>query len=350
MLVKRIASYLTLALLASATAEARQSPVTVAERFFTPIDTQSNVDSIAVWHGPDSEERLLIATSKAAHKLYVYDAKNGFPISQFGTPGSELGQFLRPNGIASADDFLFVVERDNHRVQILRLPDFTPLTSFGSEELIKPYGIYLRKIAEGSFQAYVSDDYNKVLPGEKPEPNPAGIRKRVKRFQIVINGQGVDTKLINAFGEHEGPHALDVVESLMGDEASGKLMVADEDEQHGLEIHVFDLEGNDTGKRLGQGTFQFQPEGIALWETIAGKGYWIFTDQGKQANHYHVYDRKNLSYRGTFSGERTLNTDGVAIDLKPTARYPMGVFYGIHDDCGVSAWSIADISKELQLR
>lgn len=335
--------------LATLPLHANADPTTVAERFFTPLDHKSNVDSIAVWHQPDSSKRWLIGTSKANHKLYVYDAQNGFPIAEHGSAGSNLGQFQRPNGIAVVDDLVLVVERDNHRVQVLRLPDFAPIGTFGQSELVKPYGLYIRKMQGQLYQVYVSDDYNVELPG-KPEPNPNGIRKRIKRFELTLDGPKLDAKLLNAFGEHSGPNALDVVESLMGDEKTNRLMVADEDETNGLEIHVFDLEGNDTGKRLGKGTFQFQPEGIALWQTSGKKGFWIFTDQGKQANYYHLYDRNSLDYKGSFEGERTLNTDGVAIDLKPSPRYPLGVFYGIHDDSGVSAWSIADVARALQLR
>lgn len=344
--VKKTAAVLawaSISILASA------KPVVVAERFFTPLDEESNVDSIAVWHQANNATRWLIGTSKASHKLFVYDAQNGFPLSEIGSPGPELGQFQRPNGIAVVDDILLVVERDNHRVQVLTLPDFTPIGAFGTAELIKPYGLYIRKMEANRYQVYVSDDYNTTSPG-KPEPNPDGIRKRIKRFEVSISDGAIESTLVNAFGEHTGPDALDIVESLMGDEQTNRLMVADEDETNGLEIHVFDLEGNDTGKRLGKGTFQFQPEGIALWETSPKRGYWIFTDQGKQSNYYHLYDRQSLKYKGSFSGERTLNTDGVAIDLKPSARYPQGVFYGIHDDSGVSAWSVSDIARALKLR
>lgn len=324
-------------------------PKTVAERYFTSIDAESNVDSIAVWDLPRSPERWLIATSKAQHTLHVYDAKNGYPISVYGGFGTELGQLNRPNGIAVIDKLLLVVERDNHRVQVLSLPDFAPIGTFGDSELIKPYGLYVRKTGKNGYQVYVSDDFNKD-PAEKPEPNPEGVRKRIKQYDIGIDSGDLSASLLKSFGEFNGSGALDVVESLTGDETYDRLMVADEDETHGMEIHVFDLNGNDTGKRLGLGLFKFQPEGIALWETSSKAGYWIFTDQGKVTNYYHIFDRETLDYRASFQGERTLNTDGVAIDLKPSARYPMGLFYAIHDDSGIAAWSIADIAKTLKLR
>ncbi len=326
-----------------------QDPIAVQERFFTNIDEANNVDSIAVWRVPSSEQRLLISTAKASHKLIVYDAQNGFPISEYGSPGAALGQFQRPNGIAVEDDIVFVVERDNHRIQALRLPDFTPLGTFGEQQLVKPYGIYIRPV-EGGYQVYVSDDYNPA-PGGEPEPNPDGLRQRIKRFQIQIESDALQTEFLNAFGAHAGgPAALDVVESLMGDPAHDRLLIADEDFENGMEIHVYDLEGADTGQTLGKGLFQFQPEGIALWTTGRKSGYWIFTDQGEEANHYHIFDRRSLAHLTSFQGERTLNTDGIAIDLAPSPRYPRGLFYAIHDDSGVAAWSLADIAKATGLR
>lgn len=324
--------------------------VTVKERYFTPLSIEDNVDSIAVWHDSNSQDRLLVATAKESHKLFIYDAQNGFPISEYGLLGGKLGQLNRPNGIAIADDFAFVVERDNHRVQVLHLPEMTPIGTFGSVDLLKPYGIYIRELENSSsYHVYVTDDYN-TNSTKKPEPNPAGIRKRVKLYAVTVGSDSLQTKLLNAFGKHSGANALDVVESVMGDPATGRLMLADEDRDNGMEVHVFDLEGNDTGEMLGKGLFKFQPEGIALWKTSSSDGYWIFTDQGKEANHYHVFGRKSLKHLGSFQGERTLNTDGVTIDVNPSALYPQGLFYAIHFDSGVTAWSLADISQALGLK
>ncbi|MBC2607628.1 phytase [Pelagicoccus albus] len=320
----------------------------VKERFFTTIDADSNVDSIAIWHSSETSDRWLVATSKAMHKLFVYDAQNGYPLSEYGNAGDQLGQFQRPNGIAVIGDMLLVVERDNHRIQALSLPDLSPLFSFGEEQLIKPYGIYARH-EKNKVLVYVSDDYNNSASNPKPEPNPDGLRKRVKVFELSTATSASEPKFVKAFGSHEGEGALDVVESLMGDDVFDRLMIADEDEVNGMEVHLFDLDGKDLGQTLGKGRFQYQPEGIALWSTGEKSGYWIFTDQGKQENLYLLYDRESLEYVGTFSGERTLNTDGVAIDLTPTERYPEGVFYAIHDDSGISAWSLADIATALDL-
>lgn len=54
---------------------------------------------------------------------------------------SALGRLQRPNGIAIAGDVVFVVERDNARLQVFRLPDGASMGTFAAGTLVKPYGI-----------------------------------------------------------------------------------------------------------------------------------------------------------------------------------------------------------------
>src|SRR5690606_18381740 len=99
---------------------------TVAEAFHTVRDTLANIDSPAVWHGPDGQHWVL-STAKATHLIRVEDAATGTLVRDVGGPGSGPGEFSRPNGIAVIDDFMLIVERDNARVQVFTLPDFTPI-------------------------------------------------------------------------------------------------------------------------------------------------------------------------------------------------------------------------------
>ena len=68
-------------------------------------------------------------------------------------------------------DLVFVVERDNHRVQVMELPDFVPLATFGEAELLKPYGLWLRELAPLELEVLVTDSYqtadNSVPPRVK---------------------------------------------------------------------------------------------------------------------------------------------------------------------------------------
>src|SRR3546814_2462843 len=77
----------------------------------------------------------LIATAKRSNRLRVFDGESGEPLRTVGGPGVRPGEFSYPNGISVIDALLLVVERDNHRVQVLRLPDFLPLATFGEHDL-----------------------------------------------------------------------------------------------------------------------------------------------------------------------------------------------------------------------
>src|SRR5690606_15312811 len=111
----------------------------VREAFQLPLDVSAELDSPTVWHGPDGQHWLLI-TAKEANAVLINDAATGAALGRVGQPGTGPGQFAYPNGIAVLDDILLVVERDNHRVQVLTLPDLVSVGSFGSDELLRPYG------------------------------------------------------------------------------------------------------------------------------------------------------------------------------------------------------------------
>lgn len=320
------------------------------EWFFTDRNHSENVDSPAVWHGPENQHWLIV-TAKGTHRLLVHDAHNGALIKYIGGLGDRLGQFNRPNGIWVRDDFVFVVERDNHRVQVLHLPSFTPVGAFGDEQLKQPYGITVIDGEEsGEYLVYVTDNYETV---DEEKPPLKELNHRVHIFEVEAEGatEGtLDADWVSAFGATEGEGVLNIVESIYADPAYDRLMIADEEiSEAGQSIKVYDLAGQFTGQVLGKAQFQNQAEGIALWSTGPDSGYWIFTDQGKLANYFHFFDRESLDYLGTIEGEVILNTDGVWLDKTPSARFPKGLFYAIHNDGNVAAFSLEEIAETLGL-
>ncbi len=325
--------------------------VQLKEWFFTDRNHQENVDSPATWHGSNGESWLIV-TAKNSHRLLVHDALNGALIKTIGGEGTLSGQFNRPNGIWVKDDLVFVVERDNRRVQVMHLPDFSALGSFGENELFNPYGISVIDGAEaGVYHVYVTDNYETV-EGEKPLP--AELNHRVHIYEIEAEGSREDTldsDWLASFGDTSGDGMLNIVESIYADPVHQRLLIADEEmSEAGQVIKVYDLEGKFTGQVLGKGLFKNQTEGIALWPTGRDSGYWIFADQGKQENYFHVFDRISLKFLGSFSGENTLNTDGVWLDTTSSKRHPKGLFYAIHNDGNVAAFSLAEIAKALNLK
>ena len=141
--------------------------VSIPERWVSDWDTTANLDSPAFWTG--NEESWVITTAKGTHDLWIHDAETGALLQRVGSQGTAPGEFNYPNGIAVVDDLLLVIERDNHRVQMLSLPGFDPLGWFGENDLLRPYGVALHPAGEG-WDVFITDDYGNEL--DPPASNP----------------------------------------------------------------------------------------------------------------------------------------------------------------------------------
>lgn len=323
----------------------------VREAFVTPLTPEDNVDSPALWRSP-SGAAVLLATAKKTSRLVRYDGDTGAAVGTIGTAGKGSGQFERPNGIFVVDDLVFVVERDNHRVQVLRAPEFRPLGSFGEKELQQPYGIWLRRDGDGRYDVLVSDAYmaGKNAAGDDIVPPLAQLDRRVRRYAVDTTGATVVSSLRASIGDASADGAIRVPESLWGDPAHDRLLIAEEDTVTGTAVRDYDLAGRYRGRTLGLGLFKAQAEGIALWQCADGSGYWITTDQFKDRSLFHIFDRVTLEHLGAFAGETVANTDGVWLHQEGTKRFPQGVFYAVHDDQGVGAFDWRHIAAALKLR
>ena len=174
---------------------------TVAEAFLTPMTPEDNIDSPASWTTPEGQV-WLIATAKATDKLVVYDGQTGAKLRDVGSLGTAPGQFDRPNGIAVVDDLVLIVERDNHRVQVLQLPDFSPLGVFGADDLRKPYGLWVNKQGNG-YDVYVTDSYDagEDAQGNDVLPPLAELDKRVRRYALQVQGDSPPWRPVSVFDD-----------------------------------------------------------------------------------------------------------------------------------------------------
>jgi 3-phytase len=318
---------------------------TLPVAFTTARDTTDDIDSPAVWHGPEGQHWLL-ATAKATDVIVVADAADGSLIQRFGGEGRGTGQLDRPNGIAVTDDLLWVVERDNRRVQVFKLPSFHSLGTFGDAELSKPYGIAISHEIDGSYSLWITDNYEFQ---ENVIPPDSLLGERIRQYEVAIGNDALDARLVGTFGETSGPGVLHVVESVAVDRALGRLAIAEEREEDSA-IKVYDLDGRFANEVIGPGFFPNQAEGIALYACLDGSGYWITTDQGKTENTFHLFDRATLEHVGSFRVEGVLNTDGVAITQRGFGAFPSGAFFAVHDDGSVAAVSWQSIASALDLR
>jgi len=323
--------------------------VVVREAFVTASTPDDNIDSPASWL---QDGRLhVVASAKATDRLVVYDGDTGERLRTVGGTGTALGELQRPNGIATVDDrFVFVVERDNRRVQMFRLPDFTPLLSFGKDALIQPYGLWVRPI-EGGYEVLVSDAYmaGEDAQGEDVVPPLVQLDRRFRRYEVVQSGDGWTARPAGAFGDTTAAGAIRVPESLFGDAANNRLLVAEEDVPTGTRLREYDLQGRYLGRDVGASQYVAQAEGIALMRCTDGGGWWVASDQFADRTVFHLFDRNSLRHVGSFAGEATGLTDGVWLDERGDARFPQGVFYASHLDLGVSAFDWRDIAAALEL-
>lgn len=309
----------------------------IPEAWRSAPDRGDNLDSLAIWQGPGGQ-RWVIGTGKATDRLTVHDLETGSLLRHVGAPGPGRGQLSRPNGIAVTGDLLFVVERDNHRIQVFRLPGFEPLGWFGESELRKPYGLTILEEGNGRLEMWVTDDFE-ASPG--PE-----LGQRLRRYLVQTSGQQVTARMLGAAGATEGPGALLKVESIQADPEQKLLLVADET---GRSLDVYDLEGRFTGRQI-QGLFDADPEGIVLYRCPGGGGYWVTTEQRDARTRFHVLDRKTLDPVGVFTGETTGNTDGIALTQEGSPRFPQGALLAVHDDRAVAAFDWRVIAETLKLR
>ena len=339
-----------LAVLVSACEQPVDVPV-VAERYVTPSDPAMNIDSVAT-HGLGGGGAWLFATAKEGHVIRIYDAASGEHLRDLGAPGAGPGELRRPNGILAADGMLIVVERDNARVQIFSASGLEPVTSFGEDVLERPYGAWLEHRAPGSYRLYVTDAYETA---DGRVPPPAALDRRVHVFSLGVErgtaGEAAAVTAVHerAFGETEGPGMLYGVESIWGDPANDRLLVAEEDETGGRVIKVYGFDGRYAGAAIGDGIFRTEPEGIALYECADGTGYWITTDQDDGRNVFHLFDRQTLAHLGGFAGELTRNTDGIWLAQEVLPGFPAGALFAVHDDRAVAAFDWRDITAALAL-
>jgi 3-phytase len=235
-----------------------------------------------------------------------------------------------------------VVERDNRRLQILRLPGFEPLGAFGEEHLERPYGLAVVPL-ESAVDVFVTDNFE-AEPGKALSPER--LAERVEHFHVSVENGALASERIGAFGEASGKGVLTKVESIGADGARKIVLVADEDPAQ-LRYKIYDTSGNYRSS-LGQGLFRVEPEGIALYD-CGESGLWVAVDQDERLTRFHLFDREGLEHLGSFTGAATGNTDGIALTSRSFRDFPRGALFAVDDDQAISAFDWAQIEAGLGL-
>lgn len=337
--------------------------ITLDETIITDATPAANIDSPAIWVGED--ETWVIVTAKEEDVLYVHRASDGALLRKVGGSGQELGQLERPNGVVVVDDLVFVVERDNQRVQVMQLPDFKVIGAFGNETLTEPYGLDVMHFFGQGYVVLVTDN----VDARDEEPAPAEVlAKRVNVFSFIADREspsgevvGFESSFEGAFGETDGDGALWVVESIKIDPTLGTILIADESPMR-KNLKVYDALDNEwnmgvyRGRTFGEDLFLSEPEGIVLGVCRNGagedveQGVWIAVDQEERVNHFLAFDRVTFEHLGTFRGAVTLNTDGIALLQEGrNAPFENGLFAAVDDDQATSFFRWDEIVASLDL-
>ena len=314
----------------------------VPEVFRTvPLTEDKDVDSLAFWAGPEGPPWLL-ATQKELSYILVLDATTGELLRRVGAARSP-GRFDRPNGIAVIDDLVLVAEKDAQRIQVLRLPEFEPLGTFGEDLLQAPYGMAVDRPGEW-YEVFVTDSHDALAD---KQPAPESFSNRLRHYRFRPTKAGLEVELIRSFGETTGDGALYRVESLAIDRPLGRLLVADELR---LDLKVYSLEGEFLGLTFGGGRHYYEPEGVVLLSCGSEEqheGYVIAADQ-TQPSRFLVYARQSLDFLGGFTGEPAIdNTDGIAFAAMDDGPGAGGMFYATHHDVQVVAYRWTDIARAM---
>ncbi len=311
----------------------------VPEKVRTQDWPNANIDSVALWRG-EGNRNWLFVTGKTSNLVYVCDAITGERVHTIGSEEVDDASLSRPNGVLAVDDVLYVVERDNTRVQVFSLPTLHSIGTFGEGDLKYPYGITVRD-RESHHEVFITDNYDAL----DAEGNPVPLDGRIKQFEIKFAGDHLTATLKKSFGPREGSDTLVEVETLLADPTSERLLVCDE---VNLWVEVYNSDGVSTGERIGEGTIEFEPEGMIFVEktTLHPDGVLVVTDQGREQTILRIYSPDGKKYLGAFSGEPNLaNTDGICFFPGSFGPFEKGALFCVHDDLRVQGYSWGDVEK-----
>ena len=300
-------------------------------------DETSTLDSPAIWVAPDPLNSILYTTAKKSGNLEKDAPSTGSYLGTLGTPGSGPGELDRPNGVAVAYDFvlgnekidlLIVVERDNHRFSVFKLPGEQFLGYFAENVLDRPYGVAVNWY-ENELYVYITD------PGSSKHP--------VYVYRLFDDNGTLNAVLHTSFNSYPAGE-----ESIVVDHNLGRVLVADEQG----EVYVYSLFGQNLLTRFGSGYFTGDVEGLVIYDCGGDSGYVIISDQIGSATEFEIFSRKKYHHIGTFTGKSPhipKETDGLALTQYALPNLPNGALWAQSDDQNVHCFDWKSIADSFNL-
>lgn len=316
----------------------------IKSKFISKWDQENNIDSPAFWQNPNGKNQLIV-TSQGLNCLVIYDAENGEEIRKIGSKGTGPLEFDKPRGISIWQDLLFVVEANNSRIQVLRLPDFEFVTFIGDETIFERcVGLSILE-KEDHLLIYTTDNYYSPF---NQIPSLEELNKRVKVFEFSKYTDSPSFKLVNIFGDTTLEGAILDAESIKVDPENEVVLIANEMKIN-ADIKVYDLEGNYMGISFGGGIIKHENEDIGIFDCGNGKGFIVVPDEDQYENAFHIFDRKTYKHLGSFITPDLYNTDAIEIYEGDIGTIRGGVLFALYDDGGLGAYSWQEIADSLSL-
>jgi 3-phytase len=273
----------------------------------------SDQDDMSVWvHPTNSAQSTIIASDKAANKIFVYNL-DGSVVQSFasGEPGNidlRYGFTLSGQKI----DIVAYNERSTGLIRVYKVNADRTLTQIddGNIKTLSPnYGFALYKSPKsGKMYGFVSEDSGVRIEQYELSDNGSGKVKgsKVRFWSVGAQTEGMvadDEKSLIYMGEED--HAIWKI----GAEPTDPIPTA----QDGQVI------------KTGQNGLAADIEGLTIYHTSNGGGYLIASSQGNST--FKVYDKNTLAYLKTFKVANASSTDGIDVSSSNLGgNFTQGIF------------------------
>lgn len=241
---------------------------------------ESDLDSICVIdkkYIKNGTHDMVLVTAKKTGDIYEFNLSNGHLVNIWKE------QWKRPNGIASWNQFVAVIDRDNKLLTIYNYQTKKLIFSWGSNILNKPYGITLDKL-NNFIYLFITDD---------------GKNKLVYKLKFDLDFNFISDQKILEFDFRTK------LESIYFDSTKQIILVADEGRYL---IYKFDFNTNQLLGSYGIEYFNNEPEGISKY-----KNMYVCTNQSRYDNIFYFFDDENFDLVYQINEDIVKNTDGICM-------------------------------------
>lgn len=241
---------------------------------------ESDLDSICVIdkrYVKDNANDIVLVTAKKTSDIYEFNLSNGQLVNIWKE------QWKRPNGIASLNQYVAIVERDGKLLTIYNYQTKKLIFSWGANILNKPYGISVDKFGDFIYLFITDNGKNKVV------------------YKLKFN---LDFSFISYQKILEFDFRTEL-ESIYFDSVKQIILVADEGRYL---IYKFDFNTNQLLGSYGIEYFDNEPEGISKY-----KNMYICTNQSHYDNIFYFFDDQNFKLVYQINEDIVKNTDGICV-------------------------------------